>query len=182
MIVGTSVTLCVLIAVIIMISFLKPPSNNVNESFKTNQKIPKIIHQTGPDIIPQQFKKSIDKLIRMNPDYEYKFWSNTAVDQYIDENCSKRERNAYKAINPAYGAARGDFFRYIITRDQGGVYLDLKSSVAKPLRKIIKPTDEYLLSCWLNKPHEWWLSAGGLTGAGPNQHSQRGPHDEILQT
>ena len=91
MIVGTSVTLCVLIAVIIMISFLKPTTNNVNESFITTQKIPKIIHQTGPDIIPEQFKKGIDKLIRMNPDYEYKFWSNTAVDQYIDENCSKRE-------------------------------------------------------------------------------------------
>ena len=124
-----------------------------SESFNrvTKQKIPKIIHQTGPDTIPHQFKSGINKLKLMNPEYEYLYWKDADIDNYISLNCSEREQTAYNSINPAYGPARADFFRYIIIRDKGGVYLDLKSSAVKPFRQIIKPNDEYLLSSWSSK-------------------------------
>ena len=69
----------------------------------------------------------------------------------------KEEYNAYHKINPKYGAARADFFRYIIIRDQGGIYLDLKSNSSVPFREIIKPNDTYLLSSWADNssaPHD----------------------------
>ncbi len=54
----------------------------------------------------------------------------------------------YNSIDPAYGAARADLFRYLLIYKCGGVYLDIKSGLEQPLDEIIEPDDTYILSRW----------------------------------
>lgn len=163
----TVILLLIMIMILIMVMMKK--SKNNSESYESKsydqykQLIPKIIHQTGPYPIPRTFERNIRKLITQNPEYKYKYWSDDDIDDYLKTKCSKEEYNAYHKINPKYGAARADFFRYIIIRDQGGIYLDLKSNSSVPFREIIKPSDTYLLSSWTDNssaPHDNILDTG----------------------
>jgi autotransporter strand-loop-strand O-heptosyltransferase len=118
----------------------------------TKIKIPKIIHQTfKTNDFPDEIKKSIQSLKDMNPDYEYRFYDNNDCLEFIKQNYDKETLNLYESINPNYGSARADFFRYLLMYKVGGVYLDLKSSTTKPLNETILPTDEYLLTHWMGR-------------------------------
>lgn len=57
----------------------------------------------------------------------------------------------YLRIDPKYGAARADLFRYILIYIEGGVYLDIKSSCSIPLNDAISEDCEILLCSWDNK-------------------------------
>jgi len=85
----------------------------------------------------------------MNPDWEYRFYDDADIDAYIQEYFPELF-SIFKKINPAYGAAMADFFRYLLLYREGGVYLDIKSSMDKPLNEIIQKDDYYLLSYWKN--------------------------------
>ena len=54
---------------------------------------------------------------------------------------------AYELINPAYGAAKADLFRYCLIYTYGGVWLDIKSTAVN-LDNLIHPNDGLLLSYW----------------------------------
>ena len=114
--------------------------------------IPKIIHQTyfiGPDEkkFPTKLKDNIDRIKKLNPDWEYRFYTNKDIEEYIN-NHYRQLLPFYEKINPAYGAARADFFRYLIIYNEGGVYLDIKANTSKPLSELIFNDDKYLLSHW----------------------------------
>ena len=54
---------------------------------------------------------------------------------------------AYNLINPKFGAARADFFRYLVIYRYGGLYLDMKSCVVDKIPDI--PNDKHLwISHW----------------------------------
>jgi hypothetical protein len=55
---------------------------------------------------------------------------------------------AYHRINPRYGPARADLFRYVILFLKGGIYLDIKARCLVPFREWIRPEDGGLLSYW----------------------------------
>jgi inositol phosphorylceramide mannosyltransferase catalytic subunit len=55
---------------------------------------------------------------------------------------------AYGRISACYGAARADFFRYLLLYQAGGVYLDMKSTAHTPLDEILRPDDQFLLAQW----------------------------------
>ena len=169
----TIILLLIIIMIMIMVlvkkskinseSYRSPKQYVALEPYDNIQLIPKIIHQTGPYPIPRKFIPNIKKIVTQNPEYKYKYWSDDDIDKYLNTKCSKEEYNAYHKINPKYGAARADFFRYIIVRDQGGIYLDLKSNSSVPFREIIKPNDTYLLSSWSDNssaPHDNILYTG----------------------
>jgi len=61
---------------------------------------------------------------------------------------------AYRKINPAYGVARADLFRYCAMYTYGGLYLDIKSSATNKLEELIHGSDRYLISQWDNRPGE----------------------------
>ena len=111
--------------------------------------IPKIIHQTYKDIQP--FLENSLWLERTNPDWDYRFYDDSAVEDYI-ASCGREIKTAYYSINPEYMAARIDLFRYNLMLEFGGVYLDIKSSIRKPLDDVLRDDDEYILSHW---PIEW---------------------------
>lgn len=154
------ISIIAIIGLIIYWFYLK---SKTTETFN-KQSIPKTIHQIGigMDTIPTSFKNTITKLKKKNHEYKYKFWSDKDIDEYLNKTCSKDIINAYYKINSKYGPARADLLRYIIIYNEGGVYLDLKSSTRIPLAKIIKPNDKYLITSWTNNrgPHENLLKTG----------------------
>lgn len=117
--------------------------------------IPKIIHQTfhGKQL-PQPFQNNVRKILVMNPTWEYRFYDDGDIAEFIDFNYGKIVLSYYNRINPKYGAARADLFRYLLMFKCGGVYLDIKSSPEKPLDDVIRADDLYLLSQWKNKKNE----------------------------
>ncbi|MBN3067698.1 glycosyl transferase [Pectobacterium brasiliense] len=117
-------------------------------------KIPKKIHQIytkGVHDLPKEILVSVDKLKERNPGWEYFFYDERRIIEYIDKHYGKEMLSIYLSIDPKYGAARADVFRYLLIYIEGGVYLDIKSSCSIPLDKVIKKDCEILLCSWDNK-------------------------------
>lgn len=132
----------ILISIILfIIKFLKYNDNELYETIKQikytgDYKIPKIIHQVwlqGYDSLDSNIKNVIKENLKMNSEWKYKFYDYEKIDKFIKENESQYVYNAFKKINPKYGAVVSDLFRYIIMYHQGGVYMDVKCKTNIPL-------------------------------------------------
>ena len=136
--------------------------------------IPKIIHQTLPDkfSMPDLFRENVESLQSMNPGWTHVLYDNQDVEDFISSHYAREIRDAYLSINPLYGAARADLFRYLVVLKEGGVYLDIKSGCSVPLDTIIRPGDECLLSRWNNGPGEMYEGFGMFPHEGVPQEFQ----------
>ncbi|MGI8490573.1 glycosyltransferase [Pectobacterium sp. S5] len=117
-------------------------------------KVPNKIHQIytkGIHGLPKGILESIEKLKEMNPGWEHCFYDEKSIIEYIDKYYGKEMLSIYLSIDPNYGAARADLFRYLLIYIEGGVYLDIKSSCSIPLDEAIKEDCEILLCSWDNK-------------------------------
>lgn len=115
-----------------------------------NKLIPRKIFQLTADKnnINESFKENINYIKKMNPGWKYTLYDNDDIIEYIKKYFHPYVLETYNSINSKYGAARADFFRYLLMYREGGVYLDLKSASIIPFDFIIKPDDEYLLAHW----------------------------------
>lgn len=112
--------------------------------------IPKVIHQTyHSKNLPPEIQENVHHLKILNPDWQLKIYDDDDITNYISTNYPALLK-IYNKINPVYGAAKADFFRYLLIYNEGGVYLDIKSSLSKPLNSILASDDRYLLSYWQN--------------------------------
>lgn len=122
--------------------------------------IPRILHQTyRTKVLPPELQSNVDALKAMNPEYEYRFYDDADMLEFIRSSYDAGILDSFNRINPRYGAARADLFRYLLIYKCGGIYLDVKSSLLRPLRDVIEPTDRYLLSHWRNavgERHAGW--------------------------
>jgi inositol phosphorylceramide mannosyltransferase catalytic subunit len=116
--------------------------------------IPRIIHQTLPDKsrIPAELSKNIATLKAMNPGWRYVLYDDNDIQEFIFHDYGQEIHTIFNSINPLYGSARADLFRYLLIYKVGGVYLDIKSACTKPLDSIIEENDSLLLSYWHNSP------------------------------
>jgi len=118
-------------------------------SYFQSNKIPKIIHQTYPTKnINSDIQNNINNLKNLNPDYEYILYDDNDIINFIKNNYSEHILNTYNSINPEYGPARADYFRYLLMYKKGGIYLDIKSSCDRPFDLIINKNDEFILTHW----------------------------------
>jgi mannosyltransferase OCH1-like enzyme len=122
--------------------------------------VPRIIHQTYRDAasLPPEIRASIDDLRARNPGWEYRFHDDAAVARFIRDAYGEAVFRQFERIDRRYGAARADLFRYLLMYHTGGVYLDIKSTVTRPLDEIVRPDDRLILTQW---PRE-----GRFEGAG----------------
>lgn len=128
----------------------KLADNQIIKKLEMGSEIPKIIHQTyHMKNLPEAIQINIDKIKNENPEWEYRLYDDDDIEKYIQFNYPTL-LPIYKKINPIYGAAKADFFRYLVTYKNGGVYLDIKSTLCKPLNEIIMQDDFFLLSHWQN--------------------------------
>lgn len=132
---------------------LRQPTH-LSPAVKASRTIPRVIHQILLDktrIVPC-IADNIARLQDMNPGWRHVLHDNAEIQQHIATHFGSDVLGAYNSINPLYGAARADFFRYLLMYQDGGVYLDVKSGCSRPLDDIIEDDDELLLSRWDNQP------------------------------
>lgn len=108
--------------------------------------IPKIIHQTYSSWaeVPPVAKFHIWNMKRMNPTYEYRFYDDKAIEQFLKEEFEAEVYKQYSKLT--IGAAKADFFRYAILLKKGGVYVDIDSRVKGNLDKWILPADKAVIT------------------------------------
>lgn len=118
--------------------------------------IPKWIMQTcrsGNDL-PEEILSNIRCLKTNNPDWTYLLYDDVMIVEYIRSNYGSKVLAYYNRIAPEYGAAKADLFRYLYIYREGGVYLDIKSTIIKPLSETIRSDDSFLFSFWDNQEGE----------------------------
>lgn len=115
--------------------------------------IPRIIHQTVPDKtnMHQVFLDNVSRLKSLNENWDHHLYDDREIRAFILDSYGSEMVGYYDRINPLYGAARADFFRYLLLYKFGGVYLDIKSTATKSLDEVLNSNDAYLLSHWRNK-------------------------------
>lgn len=115
-----------------------------------SMNIPKIIHQTYPsNEVPSIIAQNISKIKKLNPDWEYRFYDDSDQEAFIRSHYSEEILTAYRRINPLYGAARADFFRYLLIYKVGGVWLDIKSTMMQNLDIALRQNDKFIISQWI---------------------------------
>lgn len=121
-------------------------------------RITKIIHQTisKKDRLEKAFIDNISAIRNLNPGWEHRLYDDKERADFIKEHYGTDMLNLYNRINPSYGPARADLFRYLLIHKIGGVYLDLKSTTTKPLSEVLRPDDAYILSHWDRDLHKGW--------------------------
>ena len=110
--------------------------------------------------LPPEIEQNIAHLRQSNPEYEYHLFDDEEIRAFILEHYGEVIWGYYQRIAPPYGAARADFFRYLLMYQLGGVYLDIKSSLDRPLREVLRDDDQFLLTHWDNRPGEQYEGMG----------------------
>jgi mannosyltransferase OCH1-like enzyme len=152
--------LCVVIILTILVCYIvrKERKCEYRKSCLNNGKplkyIPKKIFQLVEDKskVPVEFKENINFIKSLNPNWKYTLYDDQDIKKYIRDNYGEEMLKYYNKINPKYGPARADFFRYLLIYKEGGAYFDIKSAATLPLDTIILPDDEYILSHWDSNP------------------------------
>lgn len=115
--------------------------------------IPKIIHQTANTrtLVPL-LEQAVQKARNLNPDWEHAFYDAGERSEFIRACFGDEVWRAYSRINPEYGAAQADFFRYAATYFRGGVYADIKTDFVRPFAETIRDDDQFIVSSWDSGP------------------------------
>lgn len=93
--------------------------------------IPKRIIQTGKsNQLPLRERAMVNSLRALHPDYEYLFFDDHQVEQFIDE-CFPQYRAVFDGF--PYRIQKYDFFRYLAVFQHGGFYFDLDVLLAERL-------------------------------------------------
>ena len=129
-------------------------------NWKREYKIPKICHQTwNTTDLCSEIKTIMQNNKLNNPDIEFKL--HIDKDSYIKNNFDEITYSAFKKINPKYGAMLADFFRYCVLYNEGGIYLDIKSSLnTKLFDNIIKNDDICILDKQSFSKENWRYELG----------------------
>ena len=119
-----------------------------DKSQKQN-RIPKRIIQvwkTWSDKSPQMFSSYIESIKRVNPEYEYIFFKDNQINQFLEKNYPDYYDTFLKL---PLNIQKVDFFRYIAIYHYGGFYFDLDVKALQPLDKLLEnrcvfPVDEII--------------------------------------
>jgi hypothetical protein len=137
--------------------------NQVDQSINLayDQNIPRVIYQTYPGKqLPPDILSNVTRLQSINPGWAYKLFDDSEIVDFIKDNYPNEILEAYLRINPEYGAAKADLFRYLLIYKFGGVYLDIKSTVNRPLDEILCDDDRFILSHWENREGDQYAGWG----------------------
>ena len=139
------------------------------------RKIPKQIFRTWEDDSwKTKCRKAYDQTAKIVPDWPQKVFTNQECDAFVHKVYADYPDiiDAYELCN--YGVMKADFWRYLVIYHYGGLYLDMKSAVIKPIDLELN-VDKAYVSTWDPVHHkylfggkgeyaQWWLMAA------PNCH------------
>lgn len=122
--------------------------------------IPKIIHQVYlSGDLPPDLVVNVEVHKARNSGWRHELYDERRAGQIILDHYGPTMFAAYQQIDAGYPAARVDLLCNLIIHQFGGVYLDIKSVMEKPLDKVLRQDDTYLLAHWRNAPgcaNEGW--------------------------
>ena len=101
-------------------------------------EIPKIIHQIWSGIdepLPEQFKELGDTWKENHPDWEYMYWDEACINEFIQE-FYPQHWTIYKGFK--YNVQRWDAIRYLILDKIGGLYVDFDYESLSPMDDILR--------------------------------------------
>jgi mannosyltransferase OCH1-like enzyme len=99
-------------------------------------------------------RDKINKFLNMNKDYKYYFYTDSDMDNFVKLNYPGEIFDCYNRLNII--VAKVDFWRYLVLYKYGGIYLDMDSSIEKPLDDLIKSDDEAIITCEGNPYYVQW--------------------------
>jgi inositol phosphorylceramide mannosyltransferase catalytic subunit len=112
--------------------------------------IPKVVYQTWyTREFPPPIQEKRDAMMKLNPDYTFILYTDDEMDVFVNENYPGVIADCYNKLNII--VAKADFWRYLILYKYGGIYLDIDSSIEKPLRDLIQEEDRAILSAEQNE-------------------------------
>jgi mannosyltransferase OCH1-like enzyme len=111
-----------------------------------NTHIPPNVYQTW---VNRQFGKTlfsnIIKFRKLNPDLNFYLFDNQKIEAYMEEFWGKHPIfHIYQ--NSQFGPSKADIFRVCILNERGGFYFDINKGCTAPLRSLLKPDSDCLIS------------------------------------
>jgi hypothetical protein len=126
-------------------------------SFALGSALPRLIHRVHlGGTLPSVLQANLDATARENTDWHQHLYGEAEIREFILLHYGQRIYDIYERISPKYLAARSDLFRYLVMYKLGGVYLDTKSRISRPLNEVLAPDEQFVISQWRNKlgePH-----------------------------
>ena len=81
---------------------------------------------------------------QMNSDYTYYLYDDNDIDNFVNKHFNGEISECYNKLNII--VAKVDFWRYLVLYKYGGIYLDMDSSIDKPLNELIKQEDQAIIT------------------------------------
>jgi mannosyltransferase OCH1-like enzyme len=107
--------------------------------------IEKNIYQTYfTKILPDPIYTIINNHIANNPLYKYHFFDDNEMNDFVYSSFDNDIKTAYNALQ--IGAAKADFWRYLVLYKNGGVYIDMDSCINIPLDSFIQSNDTAIIT------------------------------------
>ena len=127
--------------------------------------ITKKIHFTfsSPIKLHPLFRENIQKIKNDHKDWDVYVYDLKDMSNFIYKHYGDNVLKYFNKLNPSYGPAISDFFRYLLLFKIGGVYLDVKSALTLNLNDIIFSNDKFLISFW-GQSHPGWGNNPRLKG------------------
>jgi mannosyltransferase OCH1-like enzyme len=88
--------------------------------------------------------KKIYGFRQMNQEYNYNLFTDEDMDSFVNENYKGEIADCYNRLNII--VAKVDFWRYLVLYKCGGVYIDMDSSIERPLNELIADEDDAIIS------------------------------------
>lgn len=89
-------------------------------------------------------QKKINNFKQMNSKYTYYLYDDNDMDNFVNEHFNGEISECYNKLNII--VAKVDFWRYLVLYKYGGIYLDMDSSIEKPLDELIKDEDQAIIT------------------------------------
>jgi len=111
-------------------SWLLNSLRDFDEPQNITNEIPKLIHQTyySKDKVPNKVAENIRQFA---PDFKRKFYDDADIKQFLRKYFHPDVEA--KFISLKEGAHKADLFRYCVLYIEGGVYMDIKTELIKPI-------------------------------------------------
>lgn len=123
-------------------AFLSVPAHPLSLSL-AQPAIPRRIVQTWPShFVSQSMGFATEAVIRLNPEYEYLFYTSDEALDFIKTNFNRYVQKAYSLLSEN---ARADLFRYCFLYLHGGVFVPMKSVQQVPLYSYMPMTSGIVL-------------------------------------
>ncbi len=111
--------------------------------------IPRFVFQTFPtNKLPEPYLLNLYKNKKISQDWDFILYDDASILDFINKEYGSEMFKRYKRINPSYGAARADLFRYLLMYKKGGIYIDIKVNLTRSLSEVIRNDDVFLLGRW----------------------------------